>query len=792
MLRHSLLLVFRNTRRFKLTFFINLVGLSSGIACALLICLWVMDEWSFDRYHENDDRLFQVMERAETDNDVNVSGHSQSFLAKFLASEMPEVEHAVTVTPPFFFPAFTVTHDKVHVSGVGKYVDRDFFRMFSHPLIYGDKGGLLSDKNSIVISEHMARSLFPDISKAVGQTLEYQIFTLEKSVIVTGVMQDVPRNSSEQFDFLLSFDAFRDIMAVDQNSLDWEGTAPFFTYVMVKDDVDTDAFNDKLAGFLKSKSASASHRTLFLKPFSDSYLYGRYEHGVATGRILYVRLFSAVAAFVLLIACINFMNLSTAKASRRLKEIGVKKVVGASRKVLAAQFMAESLLMSFLSLALSVLIVDLLLPQFNLITGKTLSLVWDFEVIGSGLLIALVTGLIAGSYPSLFLSSLNTVRVLRGTLTATPHDVTMRQGLVALQFAVSIVFIVAVIVVRSQIEYIQSKNLGVDVDNVLYFETKGRLSDSHEAFLNEVRLIPGVINASSMLGNLVSGRGDTPGGGTRGTHSWNGNDVVMNVSQVNYGLIETVGIQMQSGRSFSRDHSADTLQYIYNEAAIDALGIEDPVGLVLPNGAKIVGVAKNFHFQSMHEKIEPHCFMLAPDAVSTIMVKLERGTERSTMQAIERLYRSFNPGFRFTFDFLDEQYKALYASEQRVADLSQYCAGLATVISCLGLLGLAMFTAERRTKEIGIRKVLGSSVFEIVYLLSAEFTKIVLISVVIALPVSYILSAQWLASFAYRIPLAWWYFAAAAAIALVIAWITVGAQALRAARLKPTECLRNE
>jgi putative ABC transport system permease protein len=792
MIRHSFLLIYRNFKRSKTIFFINLAGLSTGLACTLLICLWVMDEWSFDRYHEKNDRLFQIMENEKTDMGLETSGHTQPFLAEVLAAEMPEIEHSITVTPPYFFPDFNVTANGKNVQGMGKYVDDDFFNMFSYKLLQGDPASVLSNKNAIVLSERMARRLFPDISDIVGQELEYQFHTMKKSVTITGVFRDLPRNSFEYFEFLLTFDAFRDIMRMSNQTLNWDGNAPFFTYVTLKDGVNAGHFNEKLSGLLAQKSQNAQHRTLFLKPFSDNYLYGRYDNGVATGRIEYVRLFTLIAAFILLIACINFMNLSTAKASRRLKEIGIKKAIGAQRKTLVFQYLAESMLMSFLALIIAILMVGLLLPHFNLITGKDLVLAFDGRIVTAFLGIAVVTGLIAGSYPALFLSRLNTAKVLQGKFKTPSSDLLARKGLVVFQFALSVIFIVAVLVVYRQIEFVQTKNLGYDRENVLYFETNGRVAINPETFLNEVKKMPGVVNASSMLGNLVGERGNTQGGGTRGTHSWEGKEVVMNVAQVNYDLIETLGIQIKAGRSFSRERGPDSLQIIYNEAAIDALGIPDPVGKILPDGTEIVGVAKNFHFQSLHENVEPHCLMLEPDYALTMMLKIRKGMESETVEALEKLYKSFNPGFEFGYKFLDERYQELYAAEQKVATLSGYFAGLTIVISCLGLFGLAAFTAERRIKEIGIRKVLGSSVFRIVYLLSAEFTKIVLLSIVIALPVSYLAAREWLKSFAFSVPLEWWYFAVAGLAAILIAWLTIGTQAFTAARVNPVKCLKDE
>ena len=793
MLQHNILVILRNVKRFRTTFFINITGLSTGMACTVLIYLWVTDEWSFDRYHEKEGRLFQVMEHTTTENGISTKGHTQDFLGDMLASELPAIEAAVTVTPPSFFPAFTLSTGDRHVNGTGKYASQEFFSIFSYPLLQGQKAHVLSDRNAIVLSERMARRLFPDIGDIVGRTLEYQMQTLKKQVTITGVFRDVPANSSEKFDFVLSFDAFRDIMGFHNKTLDWDGTAPFFTYVTLREGANLEQVNRKIGRFLQSKTGNAAQRKLFLKPFSDNYLFGRYENGIPSGgRFAYVRLFSLVAAFILAIACINFMNLSTAGASRRIKEIGIKKAIGASRSALVGQYLGESLIMSFLSLAVALLIVDLVLPGFNNLTGKNLALTFDGDLITGCLCITLITGLLAGSYPALYLSGFNAARVLKGQLRTSPGEMWARRGLVIFQFALSVIFIVSVLVVYKQINFIQTKNLGFDRDNVLYFETSGEVADRPETFLSEIKKIPGVLSASSMLGNVITGRGDSPGGGTPGSHGWKEKEVVMNVAQVNYDLLETLGIKLVAGRSFLREFGSGRRQIIYNEASIEALDIENPVGKIMPDGSEVVGVAANFHFQSLHEEVQPHCFMLEPAYAATVLVKIRKGMEKETVRSIENFHKSFNPGYDFSFNFLDDTYNSLYVAEQRVGRLSFYFAALAILISCLGLLGLAAFTAERRTKEIGIRKVLGSTTHGIVLLLSGELTKIVLVSVVLALPSSYVIAKRWLDLFAFRIHLEWWYFLLAGLIALSIAWLTVGTQALKASRMNPTQCLRDE
>jgi ABC-type antimicrobial peptide transport system permease subunit len=399
----------------------------------------------------------------------------------------------------------------------------------------------------------------------------------------------------------------------------------------------------------------------------------------------------------------------------------------------------------------------------------------------------LVTGLLAGSYPSLYLSKFAPAQVLRGKLNRTAAEAWARKGLVVFQFALSVVFMVCVWVIYKQVEFVQNRNLGYNKDNLLYFEATGRVATDAEAFVQQVQQLPGVVSASSLVGNLLQS-----GGVGNGTLTWQNKTVEVHGAAVNYGLLETMGLQIAEGRTFSRDFGADTLQFILNETAVKALGITDPVGKKLSGDYTIVGVVKDFHFQSLHENVKPFCFRLEPHYATHIMVRLAAGGEAQTIAALEALHKRANPGFGLDYAFQDQAYQAQYVAEKRVGILSRYFAGVAIIVSCLGLFGLATFTTERRRKEIGIRKVLGSGELRILYLLTRDFSLMVILAIVIALPVSRYVAHRWLQGFAYRIDLAWWYFAGAAALALALAWFTVSVQTLRAARVNPAECLKDE
>jgi putative ABC transport system permease protein len=786
MIQHNLLLIYRNFKRFRSSFFINLIGLSTGLACTLLIYLWVNDELLVDKFHAKDARIFKLMEyQRNSGSNTRTTDSTPGLLAETLASDMPEVEFSTVATPSAWFDKSVLSVGEKKIEAQGIYAGKDYFNIFSFGLLQGAADKVLLDKNSIVISEEIALSLFNTTENVIGKAIEYQ---REKQFLVSGIFKGTPVNSTQQFDFVLSFELFKEL---NPGVLNWGNSGPM-TFVCLKEGSDLNLFNKKIEGLIGTK-ITEKHRTLFAAKYSDIYLHDQIQNGIQSGgRIEYVIMFSLIALFILAVACINFMNLSTAKATRRIKEVGIKKAVGANRRSLILQYMGESFMMSFMSLLIAVLLVDLLLPQFNQITGKQLSLSFDGGIILSFLSITFVTGFIAGSYPALYLSGFNPATVLKGKFNTSLGELWARKGLVVFQFAVSVIFIVSVLVIYKQIEYLQTKNLGYNKDNIIYFQIEGRIAQSREAFLTELKKLSGVVNASSVAQSMV-------GGGNTTTVNWEGTDpedrTPFAFRPVNYDALEMLDIEIVDGKSFTRG-GQDSLKIVFNEAAIAAMGMKDPVGKKINLGPEfeleIIGVAKDFHFESLRSNVNPMFFILAPDRTEKVMVRIAAGKEEETIELIRDFYNQFNPGFTFDFRFLDQDYQAQYFAERRVAKLSKYFAGLAILISCLGLFGLASFTAERRLKEIGIRKVLGASEFGIIYLLSADFTKIVFAAIVIALPISYLLTKDWLSDFAYRISLTSWYFIAAGAIALIIAWITVGMQALKASRVNPVECLRNE
>ncbi len=789
MLLHHLKLIFRNFKRYKSTFFINLIGLSTGLATALFIYLWVMDELSVDKFHQNEKQLYQVMVNRHSGTGIDTEFKTPAFLGEALAEEMPEVEYAVTTSSLQGFDNInlSIAFDDINLKEKCLFAGKDFFNAFSYELIQGDPDQVLAEKNSIVISETLALKLFKTTEGVLGKAINLKV--KNEDYIVSGIFKDIPSNSTHTFDFLIPWEAYKDYLQAHWYA--WDELL-YQTYIILKPKTNPNEFNEKITDFITTKYKESPDK-IFIKPYSSVYLYGKYENGVqAGGRIEYVKLFSIVAVFILLIAAINFMNLSTAKALGRAKEVGIKKSIGANRGSLIIQFFAEAFLLTLIALLIALVVVKLFLPQFSQLTGKNLFLLLDLQMILVLLGILVVTASLAGTYPALYLSRFKPSTVLKGKLNIGKNEVSIRKGLVVFQFALSIVFIVSVVVVYQQIQLIHTKNLGYNKENIIYFDSEGfRGTALDETFISELRNISGVSHASGTSEVIVN-----PSTIMTGIH-WPGKNPLeeysFNGAGVMEGMIELLGIEVIEGRSFSNNYQSEVDQIIINEAALEVMGLTDPIGQVIDfyGAAEIVGVAKNFHFKSLYEEIKPYIFILETGAMQ-FMVKLTPNNQVETLASIQQVYKKFNPGYQFNYKFMDEDYQALYVAEQRVATLSQYFAGLAILISCLGLFGLAAFSAEVRMKEIGIRKVLGSSVFGIIKLLSADFTKLVLIATFFGLPLSYFITYKWLNNFAYSVELEWWYFVSAGIIVLLITWLTVGYQSFKAAKVNPTECLKSE
>lgn len=793
MFRHTFLITYRNFLRYKSSFFINLTGLSTGLTCALLIYLWVADELSVDRFHQKDDQLYQVLRNVQRPDGIKTGESTPARLGESLLEEIPGIEYAVSInTSGEYSGEGIIAYEDKHLKAKGIFASEDYFNVFSYDLIQGNKDQVLADKNGVVISERLAKKVFNTTSNIIGKTFVWNHrVRFEGPLHVSGIFQNTPANSSCQFDIIFNF---KKLLEGDRNADQWNA-GPAETYLVLKKGTSIDEFNKKISGYLSSKDPE-SKGTLFVSRYSDKYLRGHFENGVQSGgRIEYVWLFSIIAVFILAIACINFMNLSTAQGSRKMKEVGIKKTMGVNRNALIFQFLGESTLMAFLSLAVAILLVVLLLPQFNELTNKHLRFTFGLRPILSIAGIVLFTGIVSGCYPAFYLSGFDPAKVLKGKVAITFGEVWIRKGLVITQFALSVVFIIAFLIVNKQIQFTQTKNLGYEKDNVVIFQRQGKINwNDHEAFMSALKGIPGVVNASCMFGSVLNK--------TRALHSgfsWEGQppgvkEMLFPSPTISHDFIETLTIEITEGRTFSNTYADEESKIVVNEAAVKMMGVPDPIGRTIQDGQQekqIIGVVKDFQYGSLHHQISPVFFRYSSRG-GDVMVKVQSGSEKNTIERLGEIYEKFHPGYPFEFTFLDTDYQQLYDSENKVAVLSKYFAVIAIIISCLGLFGLAAFTAQRRQKEIGIRKLLGATEAGIVSLLSTDFTKMILIAIAIALPVSYFTALKWLERFAYRIELEWWFFVGAGVTALLIAWITIGMQTVKAARINPAECIRNE
>lgn len=788
MFRNYLKITFRNLIKNKTYSLINILGLSVGLACAIIIYLWVQDELSIDKFHKNDENLFQIKVNHQTSSGILTGDGTPHLLASSLADEIPEIKYSTAVTRDKDLN-FNLSFNDKNIKAYGEFADKNFFNIFSFDLLEGNKEQVFIDQNSIVISDESAAKLFGSSENVIGKRIVWELQNFTNEVIISGVFKKISHNSTMQFDFLIPREW---IIKKSPSSSSWGNFGPK-TYVVLRNGTNTSQFESKIKHFITSKS-NDSTVTLFIQPYSDTYLYNNYENGIqAGGRIEYLYLFSGIGLIILIIACINFINLSTARATRRLKEVGIKKTIGVSRKHLIYQFIGESVLLATFSLLVSLFIVGIILPHISNITGKYLLLNFNSDFIFILLLSAFLTGVISGSYPAFYISGFNPVSILKGRYYTPGNEILIRKGLVVFQFIASIILIVSVFVVSKQVNFVHEKNLGYSKDQVIRFMISGEAAKKSEIFINRAKKIPGVKNASSVMHTLIGSNSQTWG------VSWEGKDpneqIWFEYTGVNYDLLETMGIEMKSGRTFSRNFATDTSAVIFNEAAVKVMGITEPIGKVINFWGKkttIIGVTKNFHFESLHKNIRPFLFYLKPDQSFYAMIKVDKNSDHTTIEKIGELYKEFSPSSSFDYKFIDEDYQRQYKSEERIAGLSKYFAAIAIIISCLGIFGLVAFTAQKKQKEISIRKILGSSELGIIYLLSSDFGRVIVIANVIALPMSYILVNNWLRSFAYKIELSWWIFALSGILSLCIAFLTISWHAIKSAIANPINSLRNE
>jgi ABC-type antimicrobial peptide transport system permease subunit len=788
MFKNYFKIALRNIAHHKAFAILNISGLAIGMACSILILLWVQDELSYDRFHANAGQLYRLTCNA---GDFKAAV-SPAGVAGGLQTEMPELKTAVRLSKPST-NLFEVGDNKFEDKKVF-FVDSNFLQVFSFPLVKGNANTALQRPDGILITEEISKKYFGK-QEALGKIIRKDN---SENFIVTGVLANPPANSHLQFDFILPMSNLAKTNYDLQN--DTWGNFNFYSYVQLNKSIVASPENLLRLTRRIKKIYTVHNKDLKvdfqLQPITSIHLHSSLQIDLpGHGNIQYVNIFFIVALFILAVACINFMNLATARSARRAKEVGLRKVVGAGRRQLIAQFLGESLLISFFSLLLAIGIVWLLLPVFNNLAEKQLAIhLLNGKLWISLLTIAMMTGLISGSYPALYLSGFKPVKVLKGKLKPGTGNLLFRNALVVTQFVVSIMLLVGTAIVYKQLNFIKDKNLGFEKSNLLYIPMTGDIWSKQQALKTTL--------AQSPLTSDFSIISDLPTALVTGTTdvTWEGKDpnsqIVIPSIDVDENFIDVFQMKMLNGRSFSSAFKADTANYVVNEKAVQLMGmkVSNAVGKTLKfdnNEGAIIGVVKDFNFKPLQYAIEPLVLRLNRWG-GIVMVRTKPGNAQATINALQKVYGQLNPAYPFAYNFLDKDLDNLYRGEQKMGSIFNLFAILAIFISCLGLYGLSAFMAEQRTKEIGVRKVLGASVFNIVYLLSRNFTRLILISIVIAVPVSWLAIDSWLKGFAYRIDISWFIFLIASLSSLLIALFTVSYESIKAAITNPVKSLRTE
>lgn len=792
----------RNLWKNKTYNLLNIFGLAIGIACASLIFLWVEDELTFNHIFEKRDNLYRVMENHKNDGGkVSTSGTTRAPVAASIKKEIPGIKNTVRLS--WEMNQLFVLSDK-SINENGMYVDSTILSMLNLKFVHGDTAGALNQMNSVVISETMSKKFFGNIDP-VGKFLQansHDPFAVDGAFIITGVFKDLPKNSTYQFHWLSRFEIFIDHRGKLSES--WADNSTE-TLVELEPSVNPVSVNKKLENYLSTKIKGSSIQC-FLFSMNDWHLYNHFTDGKQDGgNIKYVKLFSLIAAMILLIACINFMNLATARSEQRAKEVGVRKVLGSNRNKLIRQFIGESLIMSFLAVVMAVCILYLVIPAYNLLVQKDLSgNIFQPLYLGGLIAIGLLSGLIAGSYPAFYLSSFNPIMVLKGLKIKTGIGaILMRKGLVIAQFTTSIVLIICTIIIYQQIQYVKHRDLGFKKDNLVWTRIQGKLKDHFSTIRDEL------INSGVVQNAALSNSEPLHVGVSSDKYSWQGkapNDqIIINENDVTADYVPTMQMKLISGRNFYSTPGVDKNSVIINESMAKVMGAAGRTGSVIHDGQweefdwgksvnlTVVGIVKDFVYNDMYKSGMPlilRCFVPFPTAM---VMSLKAGIDdRTAMTKIENIIKANNPGFPFEYFFVDDEFNKMFAIETLIEKLAGVFAVLAIFISCLGLFGLAAYTAQRRTKEIGIRKVLGASTSGMARLLSKDFLKLVIISCVIAFPIALWAMNNWLHEYEYRTAIQWWVFPVAGLTALVIALVTVSHQAVKAALSNPIKSLRTE
>lgn len=789
MLKNYFKIALRNALRYKGYTALNLMGLVVGIASSLLILLWVQDEVRMDKFHANGDKIYQLFRNMkQTGGIVNTTSSIPKPAADLIKAEYPEVRQVASMSWPI---PFQFSRGEKKSEQEGRYVTKEFLEVFSFPLIEGDKKTALNDPNSILISQSVAEKFFGKNGsiKAIGETLRLDN---DRDAKITGVFEDPGSNSSLDFDYLLPAQEY-----VSRNDWmnDW-GNGSFDVYFTVDSDLDANTVSERVLNEIKTHAAGQSNsgdEELVIHKFQDYYLYSNWDNGVINGgRIDYVKILTIIALFILIVASVNFMNLATARSGRRSKEIGLRKVMGAYKSSISTQFFIESILLSVLSSLISVVIVWVLLPSFNHLVDKQLfidfsqSITWYF--LGG---VTLLVGVLSGAYPALLLPTFNIIQSLKGSVKQSSGAAIFRKGLVVFQFAISTLLIVGTSVIYLQLDYVLNKDLGLDKENLVVLNMGGRFGDRLETYRNEFMKIPEVKGMTVASGNPIEY------GRSTSSMRWAGmadEGFEVNILISDEHFVETMGMEIKEGRDFEAQLS-DSTNFIINEVMAELMGFDDPINQKLTFwgiDGRVIGVVKNFHMRNMHEPIAPLVIScIDPAAESLALVRIQ-GDANSALESIEKVSAQLNQGANFGYQFVDQVYEESYKSEMTVSTLANIFAGISIFISCLGLFGLSAFSAEQRSKEIGVRKVHGATVSQLVILLSKDYSKLMILAFIIAVPFAYMYAQQWLSNFEFRTQLNPLFIALAGVITFVIGALTVSFKSFQAAKVNPAKTLKDE
>lgn len=783
MLKNYLKIALRNFQRQTFYSLINIGGLAIGLACAFLILSWVEDELSYDQFHKNKNEIYRVIMDLKDGQSAGICGA----LAPTLKQEIPEINN---YTRAWIGGEWQIHYDEKKLLEKSLYVDPSFLEIFTFPLIEGDPISALLDPHSIVVTVNLSKKLFGK-EDPLGKVIYINNrFDKKESFYITGVAEDVPHNSHIQFDFLFSFNLLKEWYRPDFGEA-WSNHS-FSTYVLVQKGIDLPSLNTKITDCYNKYKQPGSYK-LHLQPLNQVYLNAEIRNYLGTiGDIKYVRIFSIIALFVMLIACINFMNLSTAMSTRRAKEVGIRKVFGAFKKQIVYQYLVEACIYAFAALPVAFLLMELARFPFLNITGRNLSInFFNPTLIITETFIVLFTGLFAGSYPAFYLSSFSPVATLKGKQKSEKTGFLIRKMLIVIQFTISVILITATLIVSRQMNFIKNRDLGFAKDNLLYTWTPGFNND---AIRNELLNNPNIISvgASGFQLDYIAWR--------QNIRDWSGRqpdeEISINILEVDYQYLNTYKLSLAEGRYYSEEFTTDkTDAIIVNEAAVQAMKMISPIGKTINlfgSNKKIVGVVKNFNFASLRTNIEPIALVLYPKQLRCLGIRIKSENMMETVQYVKNVLAKSMPDYVLEYRFLDQQLDHLYLAENQRSALFSSFTFVSIFISCLGLFGLVSFMAERKTKEIGIRKVLGATIHGITSMLSFDFIKSVIVANVIAWPVAYYLMNKWLQNFAYRMEISVWDFVLAGAFVLVIALLTVSTQAIKTAHANPVKSLRYE